>query len=68
MENILLWSGIALIVIGWSALGWQASRRLALKDELEKFQQKKRTMQLHRNYCRLIILAGIVILLIVMIV
>ncbi len=64
MANILMWSGIALTVIGWLALAWQASKIMAVKDDLNKFPQKKATMLLHRNYCRLTIIAGIVLLII----
>lgn len=64
MGNILMWAGIALIVIGWVALAWQASKRLAVKDELDKLTQKRETMQSHRNYCWLIIGAGMILLLI----
>lgn len=64
MASVLMWIGIALTVIGFLALAWQASKRLAMKEELEKFPQKKQTMRLHRNYCRLTILAGIILLLI----
>ena len=66
MANVLMWIGIALTVVGWLALAWQASRRLAVKDELEKFPQKKKTMQLRRNYCWLTIGAGVILLLIAM--
>ena len=62
MANILMWIGIAVIVIGWLALAWQASRRLAAKEDMGKYPQKRKTMQLHRNYCLLTIAAGMVIL------
>lgn len=68
MATFILWTGIILTVIGWLALAWQASKRLAVKEELEKFQQKKKTLLLHRNYCRLIILIGILLLLIALII
>ena len=68
MANVLMWAGIGLIVIGWLALGWQASRRLAMKAELEKFPEKKHAMQLRRNYCWLTIGAGMIILVIAMMV
>lgn len=64
MANILMWTGIALIVIGWLALGWQASKRLATKDELEKFPEKKSTMALRRNYCLLTIGVGAILIVI----
>ena len=68
MGTILMWTGIALIVIGWMALAWQASKRMAVKDELEKFPQKKGTMLLHRNYCFMTIGAGMALVLLAMIV
>ncbi len=64
MFSFLLWTGIVLIVVGWLALGWQASKRLAVKAELDKFPEKKRSMQQRRSYCMLTILAGIVLLVI----
>ena len=67
MTDILMWSGIGLIVIGWLALGWQASRRLAIKAELEKFPEKKHAMQLRRNYCWLIMGAGMCLLVIALV-
>ncbi len=62
-----MWIGIAVTVIGWLALAWQASKRLAVKDKIEKFPQMKKTMQLHRNYCFLTIIAGIIIILVAVI-
>ncbi len=59
---ILMWIGIGLVVVGWLALGWQASKWMAQKAELDKFPQRKQQMLLRRNYCRLIILGGIVFL------
>lgn len=68
MANILMWTGIAVTVIGWLALAWQASKAITSKDELDKFPEKKQTMLLHRNYCRFTIIAGILILIIAMII
>ena len=68
MASILLWIGIALTVIGWIALAWQAAKRMAVKDELERFPNRKNVMQLHRNYCWLTIIAGVVIILIAVII
>lgn len=67
MANILLWVGIALILIGQLALAWQASKRLAMKDELSKSPQTRQTMRQKRNYCLLITGAGMVALLIALI-
>lgn len=64
MAIVLMWIGIGLIVIGWLLLGWQASKRLAAKDELEKFPQRKQDFQKRRNYCWLVILMGVILLLI----
>ncbi len=64
MAEVLMWIGIAVLVIGWIALCWQAAKRLTAKDELEKFPEKKQTMQMHRNYCWLPMMAGIIILII----
>lgn len=62
MTSFLLWAGIALIVIGWVALSWQAARRMAVKKELDKFKSKKDAMVLRSNYCRLTIIVGIAVL------
>ncbi|MDE7154342.1 MAG: hypothetical protein K2O00_07890 [Muribaculaceae bacterium] len=67
MGNILLWIGIAIIVIGWLALAWQASRRMVMKDELEKSPEKKCVMRLRRNYCFLTIFIGAAIIVVAMI-
>lgn len=64
MASILLWAGITMIVIGWLALAWQASKRMAVKNQMEKFPQVKQTMRLRRNYCWLTIAAGVILLLI----
>ena len=68
MASILLWIGIALTVIGWIALAWQAAKRMEIKDELERFPNKKNVMQLRRNYCWLTMIAGVVLILIAIIV
>ena len=68
MATVLLWIGIALTVIGWLALARQAAKRMAAKDELAKFPQKRQVMILRRTYCLLTILVGILILVISLIV
>lgn len=68
MTTILLWIGISLTVIGWIALAWQAAKRMAIKDELERFPERNNVMQLRRNYCFLTIIAGVVLILIAIIV
>ena len=68
MASILLWIGIALTVIGWIALAWQAAKRMAVKDELERFPDKKNIMKLRRNYCLLTIIAGVVLILIAVVI
>lgn len=64
MEEALMWIGIALTVIGWLALAKQASKRISMKEELERFPQKKELMRQQRNYCWMIIGAGIAVLII----
>ena len=68
MASFLLWIGIAVTVIGWLALSWQASKRLAVNDELDKLPRKKAALQLRRNYCRMTVIAGIVIIMIALII
>ena len=67
MINIFLWAGIVLILIGWLALAWQASKRMAIKEELEKFPDKSKIMKQRRNNCFLIIFAGVVLLLLALV-
>ena len=62
MRSIIIWFGIATTVVGWIALAWQASKRMAVQKELEKFPERKKAMLLHRTYCRLVILIGIAFL------
>lgn len=64
MASILLWTGIILAVAGWIAFAWQAAKRMAVKDELEKFPDNKNEMLLRRNYCRLTIIIGILLIMI----
>lgn len=68
MAQILIWIGIALIVIGWLALSRQAAKIYAVKDELDKFPEKRKAMLLRRTYCRLIILIGIALLMIALLI
>ncbi|MDE6296751.1 MAG: hypothetical protein K2L89_02810 [Muribaculaceae bacterium] len=67
MASILMWIGIALTVIGWLALSWQASRRLKMEDELEKFPQKKGKMRLYRSYCMFTISIGLILIIVAII-
>lgn len=68
MASILLWIGIALTVIGWVALASQAAKRMAIKDDLERFPIRKNLMQLRRNYCWLTIIASVALILIAVII
>ena len=43
-------------------------REMAVKDELERFPDRKNVMQLRRNYCWLTIIAGVVFILIAVII
>lgn len=62
MNSILLWTGIVLIVGGWIALAWQAAKWMRLKNELERFPERRKEMLLRRNYCRFTIFAGLIII------
>lgn len=64
MVSILMWAGIALVVIGCIALMAVAFKRISAKDELAKFPDRNRAMVLRSNYCRLVIVGGIILLLI----
>ena len=64
MASILLWIGIVVIVAGWLGLAWQASKIMAARKEVDKFPDRRKTMMMHRNYWRLTILAGILILIV----
>lgn len=63
MASILLWVGIVLTVTGWIALAWLAAKRMSVKDELNKFPERKSVLQLRRNYCWLTIIAGVILIL-----
>lgn len=68
MLHALLWIGIILIILGWLALAWQASKRMSYGKDLEKFPEKRKALQLKRNYCFLTMLIGILLLLIALII
>ena len=67
MAQVLLWTGICITLVGWIALAWQASKRLARKDEITRFPNLRKKMQLHRNYCLTAIAAGALLMLIAII-
>lgn len=64
MGSILLWTGIGLTVIGWIALAYQASRRMAVKSEMARLPGVRGKMRLRRNYCLLTIFAGMLLIVI----
>lgn len=68
MAQVLLWTGIALIVVGWFALAGQAVKIMSRRNETEKFSRENHAMQLRRNYCRLTIIAGILLVIISMLI
>lgn len=68
IANILLWIGIILLVSGWIAFGWQASKRMKMKEELDRFPERKNSMILRRNYCRLTMLVGILFIVLALII
>lgn len=67
MATVLLYIGIALIVIGWLAFSWFAAKQMNAQKEYERFPQKWEEVKqnlIHKRWiCRsLIILALIVII------
>ncbi len=64
MDNVMIWSGIIITVIGWLALAWQAAKAIAAKKQMDKFPQERKAMLLKRNYCRLTILIGMIVIII----
>ncbi len=67
MTTILLWVGIAIIVIGWLVLTTYAIRQLKAQKQYARMPQKwdevKHDLMKKRMYGRLIIGAGIIVLL-----
>lgn len=64
MSRLLLWIGIGITVIGWIALAWQASKRMVRKDDIRRFPELQKTMQLYRNYCWLTMIGGVILILV----
>ncbi|GEM_PF-3544629 len=62
--NILLWVGIALIVIGWVELARQSAKVITHRKENERFPEKQKGMLYKRNICRLTMIGGIVMIII----
>ena len=60
----MVWSGIIITVIGWLALARQAAKAIAAKKQMDKLPQERKAMLLNRNYCRLTILIGMIVILI----
>ena len=64
MDSVMVWSGIIITVIGWLALAQQAAKAIAAKKQMDKFSQERKAMLLKRNYCRLTILIGMIVIII----
>lgn len=67
MISFFTWTGIVLILAGWIALASQATKRMAQKEEMEKFAEKKMKMRIRRNYYLLAIAVGALLLAIALI-
>lgn len=68
MASILLYIGIALIIIGWLALAWFAAKQINAQKECERIPQKwneiKQSLIHKRWICRCIIILGLVVIVI----
>lgn len=64
MSSIFLWAGVAIIIIGWLALSWQAMKAIRMREKMAKFKELNDRSRLRRNYCRITIIVGILFLLI----
>ncbi len=68
MTTILLYLGIALIILGWLTLSWFAVKQINAQKEYERFPQKweevKQALIYKRWICRSLIVLGIVVLII----
>ncbi|MCM1291708.1 MAG: hypothetical protein NC207_07245 [Bacteroides sp.] len=68
MANILLYIGIALIIIGWVTLSWFAAKQLRAQKEYERLPQKWNEVKqslIHKRFIgRTIIILGLILILI----
>ncbi len=68
MVTILLYIGIALIVIGWLTLSWFAVKQIRAQKEYERLPQKweeiKQSLIHKRWICRGLIIFGLILLII----
>lgn len=62
--NILLWIGIALIVICWVELAKQSAKVMTQRKENEIFPEKQKAMLYKRNICRFTMIGGILMIII----
>lgn len=68
MANVVMWIGIVVILVGFAALSWEAMKRMQAQEELNKFPQKKNAMRVRRNYCLMVIFAGMLLLVLALII
>ena len=68
MATILLYIGIALIVIGWLTLSWFAAKQMNAQKEYERLPQKweevKQSLIHKRWICRSLIILGLIVIII----
>ncbi len=68
MATILLYIGIALIVIGWLTLSWFAAKQMNAQKEYERLPQKWEEVKqnlIHKRWiCRSLIILGLIVIII----
>lgn len=68
MDTILIYIGIALIIIGWLTLSVFAAKQINAQKEYERLPQKweevKQTFTYKRWICRGLIILGLIVLII----
>lgn len=68
MATILLYIGIALIVIGWLTLSWFAAKQVNAQKEYGRLPQKweeiKRSLLHKRLICRGVVILGLIAIII----
>lgn len=68
MATILLYIGIALIVVGWLTLSWFAAKQMNAQKEYERLPQKWEEVKqklIHKRWiCRSLIILGLIVIII----
>lgn len=68
MATILLYIGIALIVVGWLTLSWFAAKQMNAQKEYDRLPQKWEEVKqklIHKRWiCRSLIILGLIVIII----